>query len=79
LWRKSWAFEKPAENSIDAVSNRDYVVELASHLSLLMAHLSRLGEEVVLYTSQEFAFLKLDDAFCHWQFADAAKEKCGRG
>ncbi|MES2201013.1 MAG: argininosuccinate lyase [candidate division FCPU426 bacterium] len=60
---KSLGFSAPTENSLDSVSNRDYLIELAAALSLLMAHLSRLGEEVVLYTSQEFGFLRLDDSF----------------
>lgn len=60
---KALGFSAPTENSLDSVSNRDYLVEFASALSLLMAHFSRLGEEVVLYTSQEFGFFKLDDSF----------------
>jgi argininosuccinate lyase len=56
-------FSRVTENSLDAVSNRDYLVELASTLSLLMAHLSRLGEEIVLFNSQEFGFFELDDSF----------------
>jgi argininosuccinate lyase len=60
---KLLGFSRVSENSLDTVSNRDYLIELASHLSLAMVHLSRLGEEVVLYCSQEFGFFKLDDSF----------------
>jgi argininosuccinate lyase len=56
-------FSRISENSLDTVSNRDYLVELAAALSLMMAHLSRLGEEIVLFTSQEFGFFELDDSF----------------
>ncbi|HXC63730.1 MAG TPA: argininosuccinate lyase, partial [bacterium] len=55
-------FSRVAENSLDAVSNRDYLVDFAYALAMLMQHLSRLGEELVLYTSQEYGFLKLGDA-----------------
>jgi argininosuccinate lyase len=60
---KALGFSKPTENSLDSVSNRDYLVDFASALALLMAHFSRLGEEIVLFTSQEFGFFKLDEAF----------------
>ncbi|MBO8164338.1 MAG: argininosuccinate lyase [Brevibacillus sp.] len=51
-------------NSMDAVSDRDFIVEFLSAASLLMAHLSRLCEELVMWSSQEFSFIELDDAFC---------------
>lgn len=51
-------------NSMDAVSDRDYIVEFLSHASLMMMHLSRLSEELILWSSQEFQFVELDDAFC---------------
>ena len=51
------------ENSMDAVSDRDFIVEFLSSSSLLMAHLSRLAEEIILWSSQEFGFIELDDAF----------------
>jgi argininosuccinate lyase len=51
------------ENSLDAVSDRDFVVEALFVLALLGVHLSRIGEEIVLWTSQEFGFLRLDDAY----------------
>lgn len=51
-------------NSMDAVSDRDFIVEFLASASLLMAHLSRLCEELVIWSSQEFSFVELDDAFC---------------
>ena len=50
-------------NSLDGVSDRDYVLELLSCLSILMVHLSRFAEEVILWCSWEFKFVELDDAF----------------
>ncbi len=51
------------ENSMDAVSDRDFVVEFLANASLLMTHLSRLSEDIILWNSQEFGFIQLDDAF----------------
>ncbi len=51
------------ENSLDVVSDRDFVAEVLFDLSLLAVHLSRIGEEMVLWSSQEFGFVELDDAF----------------
>ena len=51
------------ENSLDAVSDRDFVVEALFALALLGVHLSRLGEEIVLWSTDEFGFVALDDAF----------------
>lgn len=51
------------ENSLDAVSDRDFIIEFLSNSSMLMMHLSRLGEEIILWSSQEFQFIELDDAF----------------
>jgi argininosuccinate lyase len=51
-------------NSIDAVSDRDFVIEFLSASALLMVHLSRLSEELILWSSQEFGFITLDDAYC---------------
>jgi len=50
-------------NSLDGVSDRDYCVELAADISLIMTHLSRFSEEVILWCSSEFKFVELDDAF----------------
>jgi argininosuccinate lyase len=56
-------FAKAFDNSLDAVSDRDFVAESLFCLALLGVHLSRIGEEVVLWSSEEFGFLKLDDAW----------------
>ena len=57
-------FSKVSENSLDAVSDRDFILEFLSASAILMMHLSRLGEELVLWSSQEFNFIELDDSFC---------------
>ncbi|HSH49355.1 MAG TPA: argininosuccinate lyase, partial [Halomonas sp.] len=57
-------FERPAENSLDAVSDRDFAIEFTAFASLLMMHLSRMSEELVLWTSAQFAFIELPDRFC---------------
>jgi len=57
-------FSAVSENSLDAVSDRDFAVEIVSAASVLMMHLSRLGEELVLWSSQEFRFVELPDGFC---------------
>ena len=56
-------FNGPMQNSLDGVSDRDFCMELASALSILMVHLSRFSEEIVLWCSWEFKFIELDDAF----------------
>lgn len=56
-------FSGITENSLDAVSDRDFAIELAACLSILMMHLSRLCEEMVLWSSQEFGFIEMDDAY----------------
>ncbi len=56
-------FDYPMENSLDGVSDRDYCVELNCALSLLMTHLSRFSEEIIMWCSWEFKFAELDDAF----------------
>ncbi len=60
---KALGFDSYAENSIDAVSDRDYAVELLSAFSLIMTHLSRFSEEIILWSSWEFSFVELDDAY----------------
>ena len=57
-------FERVAENSLDAVSDRDFAIEFSATGALLMVHLSRMAEELVLWNSQAFGFVELDDAFC---------------
>jgi argininosuccinate lyase len=56
-------FASRFENSLDAVSDRDFVAEALFDLAMLGIHLSRMGEEVVLWTSEEFGFMRLDDAY----------------
>jgi argininosuccinate lyase len=56
-------FEAIAANSMDAVSDRDFVIELLHVCSLIMVHLSRLASEIILWSSAEFAFIELDDAY----------------
>ena len=56
-------FDGITDNSLDGVSDRDFVLELASALSILMMHLSRFCEEIILWSSHEFSFIELDDAF----------------
>lgn len=67
LDRKSVAeqlgFSSITENSLDGVSDRDFAIELASCISMIMMHLSRFSEELVLWSSGEFAFVEMDDAF----------------
>jgi argininosuccinate lyase len=60
---KELGFKSVASNSMDAVSDRDFVLETAFVLSLVMAHLSRFGEEIVLWSSGEFGFISLPDAY----------------
>ncbi|ANS76077.1 argininosuccinate lyase [Paenibacillus yonginensis] len=57
-------FDAVYENSLDAVSDRDFILEFLSNASAIMMHLSRLSEELVLWSSTEFRFVELDDAFC---------------
>ncbi len=56
-------FEKVCENSLDGVSDRDFLIELASSISLIMMHLSRFSEEIIMWCSWEFKFIELDDGF----------------
>ena len=58
------AFSRIAENSLDAVSDRDFAIEFAAWASLTMTHLSRFSEELVLWTSAQFGFVELPDRFC---------------
>ncbi|RNB71694.1 argininosuccinate lyase [Brevibacillus panacihumi] len=57
-------FDGVYQNSMDAVSDRDFIVEFLADSSLVMTHLSRLCEELVIWSSQEFSFVELDDEFC---------------
>ncbi|NPV73454.1 MAG: argininosuccinate lyase [Pelotomaculum sp.] len=81
-------FAAVAENSLDAVSDRDFAVEFAAAASLIMVHLSRFCEEIVLWSSAEFAFIELDDAYStgssmmpqkkNPDVAELIRGKCGR-
>ncbi|MEX2130281.1 MAG: argininosuccinate lyase [Pseudohongiellaceae bacterium] len=57
-------FDGPTQNSLDSVSDRDFAIELAAFASLLMTHLSRFSEELVLWASGQFDFIELPDRFC---------------
>ena len=56
-------FDEPTRNSMDSVSDRDYVIELLSALSTVMMHLSRFSEEIILWNSNEYRFVEIDDAY----------------
>lgn len=81
-------FDGYAANSIDAVSDRDFCVELLSDFSIIMMHLSRFSEEVILWSSWEFAYVELDDAYTtgssimpqkkNSDMAELVRGKCGR-
>lgn len=81
-------FASVCENSLDGVSDRDFVIELASCLSVIMMHLSRFGEEIILWCSWEFKFIELDDAYAtgssimpqkkNPDIAELVRGKCGR-
>ena len=57
-------FTKPTANSLDSVSDRDFAIELCAAASLIMTHLSRFSEELVLWTSSQFDFIDMPDRFC---------------
>lgn len=57
-------FSRPSANSLDGVSDRDFAIEFCAASALLMTHLSRFSEEIVLWTSAQFNFIHLPDAFC---------------
>ncbi len=57
-------FNQLYANSMDAVSDRDYIVEFLANASLIMMHLSRISEELIIWSSKEFQFIELDDAYC---------------
>ncbi|MCS0787051.1 argininosuccinate lyase [Cytobacillus firmus] len=56
-------FSKPVDNFLDGVSDRDYLLEIMASFSIMMMHLSRLSEELILWSSQEFKFIEMDDAY----------------
>ena len=63
ITQKLLGFDRITNNSLDGVSDRDYCIELASVLSIIMVHLSRFSEEIIMWCSWEFKFIELDDAF----------------
>ena len=81
-------FDGIVQNSLDGVSDRDFCMEIASALSILMVHLSRLSEEIILWCSWEFKFVELDDAYAtgssimpqkkNPDVAELIRGKCGR-
>ncbi len=71
-------FDRVYENSLDAVSDRDFILEFLSNASMIMMHLSRLSEEFVMWSSTEFRFVELDDAFCTGSSIMPQKKKSGR-
>ena len=85
---KELGFARPFENSLDAVSDRDFVAEILFGLSMIAIHLSRIGEEWVLWTSDEFGFAVLDDGYAtgssmlpqkkNADIAELARGKAGR-
>lgn len=81
-------FSGPTGNSMDGVSDRDYLLELLSDLSILMMHLSRFSEEIILWNSNEYQFVEIDDAYStgssimpqkkNPDIAELVRGKCGR-
>ena len=57
-------FDQPTENSLDSVSDRDFAIEFCAFASILLTHLSRMSEELILWTSAQFQFINLPDRFC---------------
>ena len=64
LTASALGFDRPTENSLDSVSDRDFAIEFCAFAALLMTHLSRMSEELVLWTSAQFNFIDLPDRFC---------------
>ncbi len=85
---KALGFDGITENSIDGVSDRDFCVELLSAYAMIMMHLSRFSEEIILWSSWEFKFVELDDAYTtgssimpqkkNSDMAELVRGKCGR-
>jgi len=57
-------FECPGENSLDSVSDRDFAIEFSAAAALIMMHLSRMSEELIIWSSAQFGFIELSDSFC---------------
>jgi len=62
--KQELGFSKVTENSIDAVSDRDFIIELLSDLAILSVHLSRIAEDLILWSTKEFNFIDIDFSFC---------------
>jgi len=62
--KKSLGFKKITENSIDSVSDRDFIIEVLSDISILSVHLSRVAEDLILWVTKEFNFIDIDFSFC---------------
>ncbi len=60
---KELGFSRPSENSLDAVSDRDFVLEYEFNLSMIMLHLSQLAEEMIIWNTQEFGYIEISDSF----------------
>lgn len=60
---KALGFDRPTRSSMDSVSDRDYLIEFLSALSVIMMHLSRFSEEIILWNSNEYRFVEIDDAY----------------
>ncbi|AAK78950.1 argininosuccinate lyase [Clostridium acetobutylicum] len=60
---KELGFSKPVDNFLDGVSDRDYIIEVLSAFSICMMHLSRLSEELIIWSTKEFSFIQMDDKF----------------
>ena len=61
---KELGFESVIKNTMNAVSNRDFIVETLNCLSIIALHFARLAEDLIIYSTEEFGFLEIDDAFC---------------
>jgi argininosuccinate lyase len=57
-------FDRPSENSLDSVSDRDFAIEFSAAAALIMMHLSRFSEELIIWSSAQFGFVELSDSFC---------------
>ena len=62
--RRELGFSRMAENSIDAVSDRDFVLEYLAALAIMGTHFSRMSQELILWSSSEFGYIEIDDAYC---------------
>ena len=61
---KQLGFKKATDNSIDSVSDRDYIIEILADLAILSVHLSRMSEDLILWSTKEFSFIDIDFSFC---------------